>query len=846
MKRIIRVGGQSKSEQLEGHNLRDVAKTEGKTRSETWQIAMAYKALEEYAQQARLTLAQLHVTSKHVEWKHLREHIQEKYPHIHNQFVGIDSDGYTVVNHRHPFDAWKPPKRATANLDANVSTTDVDDILKRASLDIHSLSSAERCAIIDHWVDEVRFDEVAQLSMTVDDTTNTQAQLRNIHDEADRRVLQGAEVIGVTTSGLAKRISVLQHVRCKVIICEEAGEVMEPHMLSALLPTVEHCIQIGDHEQLRPSINNFKELSLESKQGALHKLDRSQFERLSVGERGRPSMPVAQLDVQRRMRPDFSELVRNTIYPKLIDHPSTLILPDVVGMRKNLFWLDHRNLEDDKDKDIHHSKSKSNPWEIELVHALVRHIVRQGVYKSSEIAVLTPYTGQLQKLRTAMRNDFEIVLSERDQDALEKDGFAVDDVSDSKNVSVDQQGHRRKPLQRKKLSDLLRVATVDNFQGEEAKIIIVSLVRSNKQGKVGFLKTTNRVNVLLSRAQHGMYLIGNTETYSSVSMWQQVIEMLQASDSVGDSLGLCCPKHPDKVIEVQQPDDFIQLSPEGGCREACTERLTDCGHQCQARCHSTAMHDVFRCEKSCQRRHDHCGHPCQKPTCGEDCGVCLIKINDVQLPCNHRQNNVPCYKTQALESIRCDASVRKQVPDCLHMVTVKCFKDVKEAGFKCPAPCETILSCGHNCPGTCGQCNTKGQDGKKVVTHRECKVICGRKSGTCNHTCPRKCHDGSNCGLCQSPCEVSMLRRRYEHLLIRCRYDVSTLVACSSAMSPAHLALKSVFGTASIRVDVRCLVLLLAIGCRAMSGAPSFFHVVINAQVFAEKHAPSTIVRNAE
>jgi superfamily I DNA and/or RNA helicase len=45
--------------------------------------------------------------------------------------------------------------------------------------------------------------------------------------------------------------------------------------------------------------------------------------------------------------------------------------------------------------------------------------------------------------------------------------------------------------------------------GEEAKVVIISLVRCNEAGKAGFLNTTNRINVLLSRAQHGMYLIGN-------------------------------------------------------------------------------------------------------------------------------------------------------------------------------------------------------------------------------------------------------------------------------------------------------------------------------------------------
>ncbi|KAK5322248.1 hypothetical protein LTR98_011879 [Exophiala xenobiotica] len=229
-------------------------------------------------------------------------------------------------------------------------------------------------------------------------------------------------------------------------------------------------------------------------------------------------MPVAQLNVQRRMRPEISRLIRETIYPKLDDHPSTLNLPDVVGLRKNVFWLDHSHNEEGQHSEVHY-KSQSNIWDVEMVHALVRHLVRQGTYRSNDIAVLTPYTGQLQKLRSAMRNDFEVVLSDRDQEAKQK----------------------RAPLQKKKLSELLRVATVDNFQGEEAKVIIVSLVRSNNQKRVGFLRTTNRINVLFSRAQHGMYLIGNANTYSNIPMWQKVIEMLRDSESMDISLELCCP-----------------------------------------------------------------------------------------------------------------------------------------------------------------------------------------------------------------------------------------------------------------------------------------------------------------
>jgi hypothetical protein len=77
-------------------------------------------------------------------------------------------------------------------------------------------------------------------------------------------VLETVDVIGVTTSSLAKKISTLQHARSKVVICENAGEVMELYILSVVLPNIEHFIQIGDYKQLRAKIKNHT-LSLESK-----------------------------------------------------------------------------------------------------------------------------------------------------------------------------------------------------------------------------------------------------------------------------------------------------------------------------------------------------------------------------------------------------------------------------------------------------------------------------------------------------------------------------------------------------------------------------------------------------
>lgn len=482
-----------------------------------------------------------------------------------------------------------------------------------------------------------------------------------------------------------------------------------------------------------------------------------------MGQPGRPKIPVAQLSMQRRMRPEIAKLVQETIYPRLTNHDTTIDLPDVVGMQKNVYWLDHDHFEEGKNSEMHH-KSHSNIWEVEMVHALIRHIVRQGVYKSSDIAVLTPYTGQLQKLRSAMRNDFEIILSDRDQDALDKDGFTEGDTSPPHETAELHSTHRKTVLEKKTLSDLLRIATVDNFQGEEAKVIIVSLVRSNNEKRVGFLRTTNRINVLLSRAQHGMYLIGNSDTYSNIDMWQKVINMLRMTDAVGTSLGLSCPRHPETNIEVHEPHDFLKVSPEGGCRLACLWRLPECGHMCQSRCHSESMHSVFLCPQPCQRLHEPCGHACQKPTCGENCGQCHIKLNNVPLPCGHFKDNVLCFQAQNPGILRCSILVEKLVPSCKHKVKVTCSVDATSEDYCCSNPCAATLPCGHLCPGTCSSCNRKDAEGKVSDLHQKCTKLCGRRFGTCNHSCQKACH-GKDCGPCLSPCEV---RCQHSKCTLRC------------------------------------------------------------------------------
>lgn len=83
-------------------------------------------------------------------------------------------------------------------------------------------------------------------------------------------------------------------------------------------------------------------------------------------------------------------------------------------------------------------------------------------------------------------------------------------------------------------------------------IVILSIVRSNREGVIGFLKERNRVCVALSRAKHGMVIVGNADTLeaSRARLWHSVLGDLRASGSLGP-LALRCSKHPDNTTEVR-------------------------------------------------------------------------------------------------------------------------------------------------------------------------------------------------------------------------------------------------------------------------------------------------------
>ncbi|KAL2142872.1 hypothetical protein VTI28DRAFT_640 [Corynascus sepedonium] len=539
--KIIRIGGQSRAEELDGKNLRTVSQGMSKTKVEQRILGRSYSEAEGRFQDAGARLKSLHQARKgKPDWNMLKSFLFEQYPTIAKQFESLHQDnaGYKLVGNRDPVRLWLGNQQGqAARRDEVPAQNDAADLTLRAQQNINSLTTSERWTLVKSWIRQLTQLQSDRAFEFVKEAKGHRDEIQRVHDDVNRRTLLQADVVGITTTGLARNMNMLCRLGVKIVICEEAAE-----------------------------IENYLQFSMETATGRAYQLDRSQFERRAVGEPGLQALPVAQLNVQRRMRPEISQLIRR-VYPDLEDHDCVKNLPSVVGMQNNLFWLDHDHPEDAND-DGTRVKSHSNTWEVSMAKALIRHLVRQGEYKSTDIALLTPYTGQLRKLRASLSDDFEVFLSDRDLETLAKEGIEANpDQGQTVDIGT------RKVVEKKKLLQTIRLATVDNFQGEEAKVIVVSLVRSNNNAKVGFLRTENRINVLLSRAQHGMYLIGNTKTYQNVPMWADVHQQLSSRKAVGTSIALCCPRHPDTPLLCSEPSDFTVKSPEGGCSQICDKRL---------------------------------------------------------------------------------------------------------------------------------------------------------------------------------------------------------------------------------------------------------------------------------
>ena len=635
--------------------------------------------------------------------------------------------------------------------------------LKESKLD--ELDEVERVRFISSLLKAEVMEIREQLEARLDDLYSKINEKEYLENEIKLNICKNRKIVGMTITGASLNSELIQQLAPKIVIVEEAAEILEPSLIAALNEKVEHLVLIGDHQQLRPKIDTYE---LRKK---FH-FNISLMERLiSSGK-----INFRTLEKQCRMRPEFSIMLRD-IYPNLKDSESIVLNQDHKQhycINKSMFFWTHDFLE-------RKSRSYTNKQEAKLVVSLTVYLLRNRV-PVDKISVLAPYLGQTKILRQELNQ-------------------------------------AKKMYQQLMPENIPQVSTIDMFQGDENDFIIVSLVRANKstrKNNIGFMSEMNRRCVAQSRARRGMFFVGNCETYACSSTWLPLISQMKQEGCYGKHLPIQCPKHRElNIIQVGDAETLNRYinSPDLICKLPCNEQLPCKLHECQKSC--MPFHDHQKCTRPVSDKFLDCGHNVSRKCCEElrhlrclteisfsfmckhsgmrkcseeystkrcekdceqmmDCGLhrckkicgkhhfhleCHETVNFTFDLCGHTATKL-CYENP--ESKLCQKKVKKKLP-CNHTVRIACHEplpttchqrvDYKFPDCSHPSPSKKRCSdkiesvCVHKLKHMCPNCNRESS--KKCSFPFICLYQCLRKR-QCGHQCVNTCSEDCEKGECKA------------------------------------------------------------------------------------------------
>ncbi len=295
---------------------------------------------------------------------------------------------------------------------------------------------------------------------------------KNIEEKLIKSVLSKTDVVCTTNSSAGS--DVLKDVYFDAVFIDEATQSTEP---SCLIPIVKgkKVIMAGDHKQLPPTV-----LSMEASD-----LTYTLFERLmDICRKDISEM----LRIQYRMNEKIMKFPSDTFYKGLLiahesvkNHtiadlnfkiPGNTKMKEILNPENVIVFVAVRGKEYQKQG----STSYANETEAMTVKEIVNALLEGGL-KLEHIGVISPYDDQVDLLSNVLP-----------------------------------------PVE---------VKTVDGFQGREKEVIIVSFVRSNKEGDIGFLKDYRRLNVAITRAKRKLIAVGNPDTLSSDPIYNKFLNYMK-------------------------------------------------------------------------------------------------------------------------------------------------------------------------------------------------------------------------------------------------------------------------------------------------------------------------------
>ncbi|KAJ2553074.1 hypothetical protein EV175_003071 [Coemansia sp. RSA 1933] len=317
--------------------------------------------------------------------------------------------------------------------------------------------------------------------------------LRKEYREREAKVVEQtigtSQVVLSTLSGAASRDLVKNQGKFDVVIIDEATQAMEGECWIATLQAPK-VILAGDHHQLPPTIKSLNDSKGGSSGNGCALLETTMFERVR-GMFG--STVCCMLTTQYRMHEDIMKVSSDRLYDgRLVADPAVAahVLSDLEHVAQTdttdapLVLIDTAGAgmyESTEDSDgaageggarlaqsLLDTDSKLNRGEADLVAQHIDALVATGVV-AEEIAVISPYNAQVRLLKSLVRE---------------------------KHPAVE-------------------IGSVDGFQGREKEAVVLSLVRSNPDQEIGFLKDYRRINVAVTRARRHLCVVADSETVAA-------------------------------------------------------------------------------------------------------------------------------------------------------------------------------------------------------------------------------------------------------------------------------------------------------------------------------------------
>ena len=282
-----------------------------------------------------------------------------------------------------------------------------------------------------------------------------------------------ARVIASTLTGAANRV--LEGEKYSTLFIDEAAQALEAACWIAIRKAV-RVILAGDHCQLPPTVKSIMALK-----GGLGK---------TLMERIVENKPetVTLLKMQYRMNEQIMKFSSEWFYNGMVESAPTVSHRGILDYDTPMMWIDTAEC-DGKEEFVGENFGRINRAEAELtLQTLQQYLEKIGkqriLEESIDVGIISPYRAQVQLLRKELRK---------------REFF--------------------RPYRH-----LLTVNTVDGFQGQERDIILISLVRSNDGGDIGFLRDLRRMNVAITRARMKLIILGSSETMTSHPFYKKLYE----------------------------------------------------------------------------------------------------------------------------------------------------------------------------------------------------------------------------------------------------------------------------------------------------------------------------------